>query len=309
MTGYREIDFANAMPTSLPEPNRSSMTPIAAQTPPPPTPAHIKVRAIRSEKIVMTVQVGTARFKIFQIIFRPDGSLFITVPYFRKCMGILAAAAIPANRQNTSKIDLRETGKVSSHDVKYSHHPSGRAHFSQDGLVNTEIIRQSIALNRYQGHIFSLVAQGLGAFETADSGKDAAPPSLKRSTLSFPFEQSPEPDAIKFVGRWYDVSALPLGNTVSQIVGPVLATHNPDGEAHSGFLIAGPGNDVRHVLFITCHQVPRLNAEPELLLFYGGFDAREIMDDTAREAGFLTFLYPASNPEELKMLLGTIDRL
>jgi hypothetical protein len=44
------------------------------------------------------------------------------------------------------------------------------------------------------------------------------------------------------------------------------------------------------------------------MLFYGGFDAREIMDDTTKEAGFLAFLYPASNAEDLKKTVGTIDR-
>ena len=31
-------------------------------------------------------------------------------------------------------------------------------------------------------------------------------------------------------------------------------------------------------------------------------------DDTTREAGFLAFVYPASDAEELKKTIGTIDR-
>jgi hypothetical protein len=45
-----------------------------------------------------------------------------------------------------------------------------------------------------------------------------------------------------------------------------------------------------------------------MMLFYGGLAAREVMDDTTQEAGFLTSLYPASNAEDLKKTLGTIDR-
>jgi hypothetical protein len=41
--------------------------------------------------------------------------------------------------------------------------------------------------------------------------------------------------------------------------------------------------------------------------FYGGFDPREFMDNTMKEAGFLTFLYPASNAENLKRTIGMID--
>jgi hypothetical protein len=45
-----------------------------------------------------------------------------------------------------------------------------------------------------------------------------------------------------------------------------------------------------------------------MMLFWGGFDAHEIMDDTTKEGGFLAFLYPASDAEELKKTIGTIDR-
>jgi hypothetical protein len=44
------------------------------------------------------------------------------------------------------------------------------------------------------------------------------------------------------------------------------------------------------------------------LLFYGGFAAPAIMNDTAQEAGFLAFMYPAADAEELKKTIGTIDR-
>jgi hypothetical protein len=53
--------------------------------------------------------------------------------------------------------------------------------------------------------------------------------------------------------------------------------------------------------------IPSLCPEPEMMLFYGGFDAREIMDDTLKEAGFLMFLYPVSDAEEVKKIIGTID--
>jgi hypothetical protein len=44
-----------------------------------------------------------------------------------------------------------------------------------------------------------------------------------------------------------------------------------------------------------------------MMLFYGGFSAREVMDDTAKDAGFLAFLYPAENLEDLARSIGTID--
>ena len=268
----------------------------------------VRVEAFLSERIVVSIQVGATRHKIFQVQFRHDGSLFVSVPYFRYGTGILAAATIPANGENTSQVDLRQGGKVASHLVKYSHHPDGRAHFSQDKKVKTVILRQSIPLNAYRGHIFSVVIQGVEEFKRADNAKDAAPGSSKRTTLTFPFEKSPEPDAVKFVGYWYDVSTLPLGGHMqSSVVGPELTALNFEGEPQNGFLVGSPYGNVRHVLYISCQQIARLSPDAALLHFYGGFDAREIMDDTSREAGFLAFLYPAPNAEELKKTLGTID--
>src|ERR1039458_1900468 len=62
-----------------------------------------------------------------------------------------------------------------------------------------------------------------------------------------------------------------------------------------------------HALFLTCESIPSLGPDPELMNFYGGFDPREFMDNTMKEAGFLTFLYPASNAENLKRTIGMID--
>ena len=109
------------------------------------------VKAFTSKKIVLTIQVGTVRYKVFQVVFPTDGSLFVTFPYFRHRTGILAAATIPANGQTSSQVDLQVGGKIASHDVKYSHHTDGRAHFSQAGKVFTVVKRQSIALEKYQG--------------------------------------------------------------------------------------------------------------------------------------------------------------
>ena len=45
--------------------------------------------------------------------------------------------------------------------------------FSQDGKIRTAIKRQSIALDRQQGHIFSVLFQGLEAFDSATGAKDS----------------------------------------------------------------------------------------------------------------------------------------
>ena len=48
-------------------------------------------------------------------------------------------------------------------------------------------------------------------------------------------------------------------------------------------------------------------SEPEMFVFSGGFDAREIMMESTKEAGFLAFIYPVSEAEKIKERLGSVD--
>jgi len=264
------------------------------------------VNAFRSERIILTVKRDEGRHKLVQIIFGRDGSLFVNFPYFRHRTGILAAATIPGNGQKTSEVNLQLGGKVASHLVKYAHHPDGRAHFSQDGKVRTAIKRQSIALDRQEGHIFSVLFQGLEAFDAADDAKDAAGVSPKRTVLTFEFPISAHRDAMKIVGRWSLASALRFREPTTSI-GPIVPTQDPEGQIRNAFLLASPNEHVEHVLLVTCELIPALSLEPHALVFYGGFDGREIMNDTTREAGFLGFIYPAADAEALKATIGTVD--
>jgi hypothetical protein len=266
----------------------------------------VKVNAFRSDRVVVTLQIGSKRYKACQLFFGRDRSLFVNFPYFRHRTGILSAATIPANGQTTSQIDLQNGGKIASHLVKYSHHPDGRAHFSQTGKVRTEIRRQSVALDEQCGHIFTVLIQGIEGFDKADPVKDTGT-SPKRTALTFQIVDQLRSETTKLVGRWYDVSALVLGGQSQPTIGPVVTAQDPEGKQLQGFLVASPHDNARHVLFITCQQIPRVSAEPELLIFYGGFSAPDTMNDTTQEAGFLAFTYPAADAEELKKTIGTVD--
>jgi len=270
----------------------------------------VRIVAFRSKLTVVTVRAGATRHKIFQVFFQPDGSLYVTFPYFRHRTGILAAATIPGNGQNTSQVDLKIGGKVASHLVKYSHHASGTALFSQTKKVSSEIRRQSIRLDSQWGHIFSVIIRGLSSFKKADDAQNVAS-TPKRTELTFDLGESSgnsSGKAIKFVARWYDIATLPLTGEKELNVGPALTLQGAEGKQQNGALIASPHDDARHVLVIACEPMPWQDGQnSEMMLFYGGFDAREVMFDTARNAGFLCFLYPAAGADELKRLVGSID--
>ncbi len=260
------------------------------------------IDAIRCERIVCVVKASNLRAKAFQIVFGRDGSLFITFPYFRHRVGILSSSSIPATGTRQSQVNLEKGGKVTSHRVKYSHRTDGQAHFSQTGKIITAVRRQSIALDKQHGHIFSLLIQGVHALDVADPVKDAGI-SPKRTVVDFQVDPS---EAIKFVGRWFDLNKLRFNNPTPTI-GSTLLTIHADGVQRNARLFAGPHANTRHVLTITCEKIPKLGPEPEIFLFYGGFDPSQIMTDLNKEAGFLAFRYPLSEADKMRERLGSVD--
>jgi hypothetical protein len=261
------------------------------------------VDAIRSDRVICAVKSADYNVKAFQVFFGKDGSLFVTFPYFRHRIGLLSNSSVPANGQRQSQVNLEHGGKVTSHLVKYSHHPDGRAHFSQTGKIVTEIKRQSVALDRQHGHIFSLQIQGLQALDPAQSSRDAGI-SQERAVVDFRID--PPAEAIKFVGRWFDVNAMRF-SIRTPTIGPEVPTLDPDGSCLRGFMVASPYMNAHHVLLLTCAPIPRLGPSPEVFIFQGGFDPPEIMTDPKKEAGFLAFIYPVPDADQLRKRLGSVD--
>jgi|SRR6266404_649981 hypothetical protein len=262
------------------------------------------VAAVRSHRVVCVVKVNELRAKAFQIGFEKDGSLFIHFPYFQHRTGLLSSSEIPATGERGADVNMEHGGKVTSHRVKYSHHPDGRAHFSQDGKIFTAIKRQSIPLDTQNGHMFTLYIQGLNALDCAKTAKDAEGISLNRSVIDFQIE--PTAEAIKFVGRWLDVNKIRVSEP-NATVGPRHTMVDPDGVRSHAILVASPRADARHVLAIACVAIPRLGPDVEMFLFHGGFDAPETMTDPTKEAGFLAFLYPLSEAANVRERLGSVD--
>ena len=268
-------------------------------------PPRRNLNAFRSERVVITIKRET-RHKVLQVVFARDGSFFVTCPYFRHRIGLLSSSTIPATGQQTSQIDMKPGGKVASHLVKYAHHVDGEAHFSQDGKIRTLIRRRSVRLDEHNGHIFTVMLRGLRAFEAANAGRDQGSISPQRTVITFDIDAHNEERAIKLVGRWYHVDAI---NPEDQSfdAGPVVSTVDPHGVTRIAALLANPTQETRHVLLVTCEEIQPLSGEPEMLMFYGGFDHKSVMTNASREAGFLAFSYPIADAETLRRSLGTVD--
>lgn len=119
------------------------------------------ISAYRSSVIVLSVADGVGRFKVLQVAWGKDGSVYVTFPYFRHRTGLLSATTSPATGHPVSLVNLEQRAKITSHRIKYSHHPTGRAHFNQPGKTTSEIGRQSVKLAGQEGHLFTVLINGL----------------------------------------------------------------------------------------------------------------------------------------------------
>jgi hypothetical protein len=264
----------------------------------------MEVKCFKSTRVVIAVKADGSRHKVFQVLFGRDGSLYVSFPYFRHRNGILTVVNVTGAPATTTTIDLAQTGKVASHLVKYSHHPSGQAHFSQTGKVRVEIKRQSVSLADQQGHLFTVIIQGLQAFKQADEVKDNGV-SSSRTTLTFDISD-PHPEALRLVGRWYgleDLIAVPRPS----VIGPIVPVKSPDGLYHNAFIVANPDPAAKHVLLLTCVPEKKIGPASELLMFYGGFDPPSIVSNATRPSDFLAFIYPVDDFEALSQRIGSID--
>jgi hypothetical protein len=245
---------------------------------------------------------------IFQITFiRRDGSLIVSFPYGAHSQGLLSIGTLPEG-QLSAQVSLEPEGRCTSHKVKYTHHPDGEAHFSQDGKILTTVRRQSVPLVGTAGHIFTVQAASLHEFQRATRPKDLAQPTASRANLTV--DCGPNlPQAIKFVGRLYRASALEarLVGSAPSVIGPILPLRDST-TASQGFCIGNPSAALADmVLLITCHIIPSQN-DWSGLIFYGGFDPQERFDDISRSASFLALSYPIEDFDTVATRTGSVDR-
>ena len=154
---------------------------------------------LRSEHFVLCVAVGGVVRKLARVIFqRSDGSVLLAFAYYEHTKGVLNHAVHERGSSTISTIGAN--AKVTSHGVKYAHHPDGIAHFSGDGKIYTEIERQSVPLDRINAQIFRLHVQGLHAFKEA-GGRPTVWAAERQKTMVMMHDfGDTEPRAVEIVG-------------------------------------------------------------------------------------------------------------
>ena len=177
--------------------------------------------------------------------------------------------------------------------MKYSHHTDGEAHFSQHGKVKTMVRRKSVPLAEQQGHIFTLLIQGLRAFESLGAAKENAASVKYDATFDI---KDRFPKAVRIIGRWYWIEDLPA-DPRPPVLGPRIEAGGPMASvAIRASIVGNPAADAKkHVLSSPASRKDSISPAHDLMMFMGGFDPASKIMNSKRPTGFLTFLYPADN--------------
>jgi hypothetical protein len=263
------------------------------------------VPCLRSERFVICAESRGIRYKLVQNAFqRRDGSVLLSFPYYEHTTGLVSLATL---QPRTSVLDLTPGGKITSHLVKYSHHPDGHAHFSQDRKVFTRVKKDALPLDELEGHLFTVQVQGLESFQALDPAEYDAVPTARKTILNFDFGDDP-PQAVKIVGSIHRQESL--AQRTGRARTPRITVIDPQGFARPGFLLSTPlGRPGEgRILMLTCEGVPSLTTDEETTLtFIGGFDPPAIVADESKPTTMLALMYPAITAEELRPRLGSID--
>ena len=258
---------------------------------------------LRHQEFNIVARSSSKEHRILKVLFHRDGSVFVMFPSFKENEGLVGKITLAAEANNTT-FSLAKYGKITSHRVKYSHHPDGRAHFSQDGLVRTEIKKQSVSLAREQLHMFTVLAEGLGGFD-APRSSDNTP------KLVFPVYGGPP--GVKLVASWCDLKNIHGTDSLSPGAGEIMIRF-PSGQSKASWLVGPPrGNPYdRFGLLITPEEMSsEISSQSShvgpCLSFLGGFDSRHIALDHSKDTSFLIMKYPCTSPEELRGSIPSID--
>lgn len=259
----------------------------------------------KSKRTTLAAKVAGIRYKLLQIMYgKKDGSIYISFPYFENTFGLISLVNFPGRIKQPADLSLTPGGKVTSHLVKYSHHPDGRAHFSQDSKIRTAILKNAAPLSEINGHFFTAQLQGLHCYK---SESKLTPNSNEKITLDFDFGER-EPESIKIVGRLYSTEVL-MNSIVGEVEGPKVQVETDSGEKGVAFLIGDPFNRKHEkIMLITCKVIPRLDSNADTALtFIGGFDHVDMVNNTNLDTAFLALSYPVSDYDELRKRVGTVD--
>jgi len=265
--------------------------------------AHFKLKAYSAERVIVGIRNATLRKKIFQINFTKNGSLFVSIPYAKLGVGRVSVVECPPG--NPESLDFGDSAPVTTHAVKYSHHPDGEAHFSQDGKVFTRIRRKAVPLIAAEGHLFTLVIQGLHRFDDV-AQKDVA--TAKRGIVLMPISDGPL-EALKFVGHLFSSSYFARHLLKTEMDSPFIPVIRPDGQRLVSIVLATKLMEKNrpYLLVVTVERIGTIATYSDFTVqLMGGFDHPDVAFDQSRPTSFLIMMYPELR--DINDLISSVGR-
>lgn len=203
----------------------------------------------------------------------------------------------PDGRGLPTTVNFGQEASLTSHLVKFVHHPDGEVHFSQDGKVLTKIRRKSFRLNGPIGHLFQMSAFDLAGFETL-SDRDL---KLKRPSIEFFYDRLPP--AVSITADWTRKAMYQrvIERSGGGAAGPVLSLVDATGNQRSDSVAIAPpsrGRRSDHVLSLTCEAATRPEGiKAPMIIFVGGWDPHEVVSASEKptHTGALFCMYPVDS--------------
>jgi virulence-associated protein VapD len=270
-------------------------------------------KPVRAQTFTIRAKSDDVVRKVFKLGFTAsDGSIWIAFPYYRQSHGVAAVVSYPSQTESLN-VNLGEVGRVTSHRVKYTHHRSGLALFSQTGKVFSEIRKPSIPLSTIEGHLCTVHVSGLTEFAEDDIAQpddwiSATCPTANAHTVTFDIP-SRASSAIKFVVHCYNKRRLrPL--VKHGPLGPLVFLDSASPTPQQGVLLAAPIAEPGAATYLIVKAATVSNfieLGRSCLVFIGGFDPPEIARDPTKPTSMLALSYPVDKYEDLLASVGTID--
>ena len=113
--------------------------------------------------VVAVHSLDAGHRKICAVSFGKDNSVYLHLPYFQEEKGIIlrCVGRLIDDQVRVERVELPHT---TSSRLKFSYHPDGRAHFSQDGKVKTVVVMSLPSLVVHDGVLFQVQAYGFGHY-------------------------------------------------------------------------------------------------------------------------------------------------
>jgi hypothetical protein len=237
---------------------------------------------------VIGVETPSAKFKLFQILCRPDGSILVPFPYYKHSSAQLCERTLKGGQKYP--LDLNVDGPLTLHRIKYTHHMDGEVHFSQDGKILTSIRRRANSLKAHAGHLFTVQLQGLSDFQQI-TGHDLHKRGRQIVSLQLPSE----PTSLKLVAHLYPAADLFRRLVLGSDTGPWIRVVRDQKQYAAVVLAVGDRlNATARLLTLSFEEIPpTFPNQPSGFCFLGGFDAPDPAFDHDQDTGFLVLLSPA----------------